>query len=75
MNVNEFLYSLRLHTGDTNKTEFSDYQIINTLNSVLKIINNALVKRRSNLIIKSETLELADGKAALDYQHLIEQKR
>ncbi|MDR1701883.1 MAG: hypothetical protein LBR56_03820 [Sporomusaceae bacterium] len=65
MLVDELIYSLRLDIGDTNKTEFSDYQIINTLNSVLKIVNNALTKRKSDLITKNAVLALENDETEL----------
>jgi hypothetical protein len=65
MLVDELIYSLRLDIGDTNKAEFSDYQIVNTLNSVLKIINNALTKRKSDLITKNDVLAVENDKVEL----------
>ena len=61
MIVAEFLFSLRMDINDTLKTQYSDFDLINALNSVLKIVNNTLVKRKSDLITKSATIPMVGG--------------
>ena len=61
MIVAEFLFSLRVDINDTLKTQYSDFDLMNSLNSVLKIVNNTLVKRKSDLIAKSATIPMISG--------------
>jgi hypothetical protein len=73
MTAQEILLQLRYQLGDTERVTFSDYQLLDALNSVLTLINNALSVQGSNLIEKQVTLTLTDGEIDLpsDFQSVV----
>lgn len=65
MIVSEFFHSVRFDLGDQHKASYSDYDLLDALNSILKIVNNSLIKLKSNLIVRDATLTVANGVADL----------
>lgn len=65
MLVKEFINSLRTGLNDTGKSKFSDFELIESLNSVLGIFSNELVKIKSNLIVTSVSIVPVNGLAIL----------
>lgn len=67
------LQDIRLAIGDTAKTKYSDYQIVSTLNAIIRQANKVLSNVTSDLVKKRVTLTLADGVIDLpvDFQAII----
>lgn len=61
MIVSDFINSVRFPLNDSSKMTYSDSQICESLNTVLNIVNNALIKLRSNILLTKTTLSLIDG--------------
>lgn len=73
MKVSELFVEFRYEINDQNKIRFSDYQLMNSLNSVLRLMNNALNTLFSPIIVTSATVALTNNSGALpaDYQSLV----
>lgn len=65
MLASDLLSELRLDLGDPAGTTYSDYQLMNSLNSVLRLVNISLQNISSSLIKKATTLTLTGGTAPL----------
>lgn len=65
MRVSDFLVSLRYTIKDTAQTTYSNPQLLDATNSVIRMINNELVKLNSSLVTKAATLTLTSGSTSL----------
>ena len=61
MKVSELFVEFRYEINDQNKIRFSDYQLMNSLNSVLRLMNNALNTLFSPIIVTSATVALTNN--------------
>lgn len=73
MKASELFVEFRYEVNDQNKIRFSDFQLMNSLNSVLRLMNNALNTLFSPIIVTSATVALTNNSGALpaDYQSLV----
>ena len=65
MKVSELVKSIRIAINDSNATTYSDYSVLNVVNSVFANVSNFLSKHGSSLVQKDVTLELVDNAAVL----------
>jgi hypothetical protein len=73
MTAQQLFLSLRFILNDMERSRFSDYQLTESVNSVLSIINNALAKSNSELITEETDLTLVSGVVDLpvDFQSMV----
>ena len=65
MIVSTFFQSVRFDLDDSHKAIYSDYELLDALNSILKIVNNSLIKLKSNLIIRNTTIPVTTNTTPL----------
>lgn len=65
MTVKKFFQLVRYDLTDMNRAKFSDHELLDSTNAILKLINNALIKMRSNLILKTTTLTMNNDYSSL----------
>jgi len=70
MLVQDFINSVRYPLGDPQILTYSDPHILDALNTVLSVVNTALIKLNSNLPVKDATLSLPNGSADLPYDFI-----
>lgn len=70
MNVDEFVVSLRYDLQDADGTKYSDYQVLDALNKILRLVNQQLCNMSSDLIKVKTDLTLTSGNVSLpaDFQ-------
>jgi hypothetical protein len=70
MLASDVLNSLRFDIGDQGRTQYSQYQLLDKLNTALRMVNAQLCNMSSSLVTNSEDLTMTDGSAPLpdDFQ-------
>ena len=73
MKASELFVELRYDINDQFKARFSEFQLMNTLNSVLRLMNNALNNLFSPIIVTAVSVPLTNNQGALpsDYQSIV----
>lgn len=73
MKASELFVEFRYDINDQFKARFSDFQLMNTLNSVLRLMNNALNNLFSPIIVTAVTLPITNSQGTLptDYQSIV----
>lgn len=76
MTPREIIRKVRMspEINDNNEAKFSDYQMVDALNTVLNLIYNELGTFSNDLLTKTETVNLAHGEAELpeDFLQVVE---
>lgn len=76
MTPREIIRKVRMspEINDNNEAKYSDYQIVDALNSVLNMLYNELATFSNDLLIRTETLRLVNGEAELpeDFLQMVE---
>lgn len=67
MTPREIIHKVRMapDVNDTNEAKYSDYQMLDALNTVLNLVYNELGTFSNELLTKTEVLELRNGTAEL----------
>ena len=65
MKVSELINSIRIAIDDTNATTYSDYTVLNVLNSIFSNVVNFLNKNNSTLFQKEIRIDFVENSATL----------
>lgn len=65
MKIKEIVKSIRIAIDDTNSVRFTDYTVLDVVNSVFNVFANFLIRQNSNILTKEITLDTSSGSAEL----------